>query len=174
MAQISPCRWATKAPLVVDTGAGKLADKVIAAIRKLSDKPIQFIVNTSFHADHTGGNVKLHAAGEDPSLFGSFFSGQFADAGQGRHDYRSSECSEPHGWLAARRGTTSEARPSRYVSQGRRRKYHNGEAVESFTNPMRSPTATPSCISAASDVIVTGDIFTTTQYPFIDVKNGGT
>jgi glyoxylase-like metal-dependent hydrolase (beta-lactamase superfamily II) len=25
-----------------------------------------------------------------------------------------------------------------------------------------------------SDVIVTGDIFTTTQYPFIDVKNGGT
>ena len=24
-----------------------------------------------------------------------------------------------------------------------------------------------------SDVIVTGDIFTTTQYPFIDVKNGG-
>ena len=24
-----------------------------------------------------------------------------------------------------------------------------------------------------SDVIVTGDIFTTTQYPFIDIKNGG-
>ena len=70
---------------MVDTGAGKLSDKVIAAIRKLSDKPIQFIVNTSFHADHTGGNLKLRAAGDDPEcgLAGSFFSGQFADAGRG-------------------------------------------------------------------------------------------
>ncbi len=48
--------------LVVDTGAGKLSDKVLAAIRKLSDNPIQFIVNTSFHPDHTGGNVKIRAA----------------------------------------------------------------------------------------------------------------
>jgi len=35
------------------------------------------------HADHTGGNVKLRAAGYDPSVVGSFFSGQFADAGRG-------------------------------------------------------------------------------------------
>ena len=61
--------------LVVDSGTGKLADKVIAAIRKLSDKPITFVVNTSFHADHTGGNVKLRAVGYDPSTEGSFFSG---------------------------------------------------------------------------------------------------
>ena len=56
--------------LVVDTGKGQLADKVVAAIRKLTEKPIQFIVNTSFHSDHTGGNVKIRAAGSDPSLPG--------------------------------------------------------------------------------------------------------
>ena len=33
---------------VVDTGEGKLSDKVIAAIRTLSANPIQFIANTSF------------------------------------------------------------------------------------------------------------------------------
>ena len=60
-------------PFLVDTGSGQLADKVIGAVRKLSAMPIQFIVNTSFHSDHTGGNVKLRASGEDPSLFGSFF-----------------------------------------------------------------------------------------------------
>src|SRR4029079_4449002 len=55
-------------------GAGKLSEKVIEAIGKLSSKPIQFIVNTCFHPDHTGGNSKLQAAGADPSLSGSFFS----------------------------------------------------------------------------------------------------
>src|SRR5208282_5043447 len=56
---------------VVDTGAGKITDKVIAAIRNLiGTKPIQFVFNTSFHPDHTGGNVKIHAAGTDPSLPG--------------------------------------------------------------------------------------------------------
>ena len=56
--------------LVVDSGAGALTDKVLAAIRKLSEQPIQFVVNTSMHAEHVGGNAKLGAAGEDPSLPG--------------------------------------------------------------------------------------------------------
>ena len=33
--------------LLVDTGAGTLTDKVLAAIRQLSDKPIRFILNTN-------------------------------------------------------------------------------------------------------------------------------
>ena len=44
---------------VVDTGEGKLSDKVIAAIRTLSANPIQFIANTSFRREHTGGNAAL-------------------------------------------------------------------------------------------------------------------
>jgi cyclase len=161
-------------PLVVDTGAGQLADKVIAAIRKLSDRPIQFIVNTSFHADHTGGNVKLHAAGEDPSLFGSFFSGQFADAGQGAtiigHQNVQNRMIAPAGTAAA---TASEAWPSDTFIQGRRRKYHNGEAVEIFYEPNAITDGDSIVQFRRSDVIATGDIFTTTQYPFIDLKNGG-
>jgi cyclase len=161
-------------PLVVDTGKGQLADKVIAAIRKLSDKPIQFIVNTSFHADHTGGNAKLHAAGEDPSLFGSFFSGQFADAGQGAtiigHQNVQNRMIAPAGSTAA---TASEAWPSDTYIQGRRRKYHNGEAVEIFYEPNAITDGDSIVQFRRSDVIATGDVFTTTQYPFIDVKNGG-
>ena len=58
---------------VVDTGEGKLSEKVIAAIRTLSANPIQFIANTSFRSEHTGGNAAVGAAGQDPSLPGSFF-----------------------------------------------------------------------------------------------------
>ena len=42
--------------LVVDTGAGQNTDKVLAAIRKLSDKPIQYIIDTGPHPDHIGGS----------------------------------------------------------------------------------------------------------------------
>jgi hypothetical protein len=58
---------------VVDTGEGRLSEKVLAAIRTLSAKPIQFIANTSFRSEHSGGNGVLGAAGQDPSLPGSFF-----------------------------------------------------------------------------------------------------
>src|SRR5580658_3235007 len=42
--------------LVVDTGLPPMSDKVIAEIRKLSKKPLRYVVNTDVHEDHTGGN----------------------------------------------------------------------------------------------------------------------
>ncbi len=160
--------------LVVDTGAGKLTDKVIAAIRKLiGEKPIQFVVNTSFHSDYTGGNVKLHAAGADPSLLGSFFSagGQaFADAGIGAtmigHQNVQNRMSVANALPAA-------GWPTDTFLEGRRRKYYNDEAVEIFWLPNAVTDGDSIVQFRRSDVIVTGDIFNTTQYPFIDVKNGG-
>ena len=50
--------------LLVDTGDGKATDQVIAAIRKLSNKPIRFIVDTNANPDHMGGNERLAAFGK--------------------------------------------------------------------------------------------------------------
>src|SRR6202023_2634495 len=69
--------------------------------------------------------------------------------------------------------SASEARPSDTYIQGRRRKYHNGEAVEIFYEPNAITDGDSIVQFRRSDVIATGDVFTTTQYPFIDVKNGG-
>jgi glyoxylase-like metal-dependent hydrolase (beta-lactamase superfamily II) len=164
--------------LVVDTGTGKLADKVIAAIRGLvGDKPIQFIVNTSFHADHTGGNVKVRAAGADPSVLGSFFDSNFngfKDAGVGStiiaHQNVLNRMSAPTGKVAP---TPSDGWPSDTFLKGRRRKYYNNEAVEVFWEPNAITDGDSIVQFRRSDVIVTGDILTTTQYPFIDLNNGG-
>ena len=49
--------------LVVDTGKAEFSERVLETIRKLSDKPIRFILNTSADPDHTGGNERLAKAG---------------------------------------------------------------------------------------------------------------
>ena len=155
---------------VVDSGTGALADKTIAAIHKLSDKPIQFIANTGYRADHTGGNAKLRSAGADPSVIGSFFSLGFADAGVGAtimaHQNVQNHLIE---LKAAANGI-----PSDTFLEERRRTFHNGDAIEMFFEPNAVSDADSIVQFRRADVIATGDIFTTTQYPFIDVKNGGT
>jgi glyoxylase-like metal-dependent hydrolase (beta-lactamase superfamily II) len=156
-------------PFVVDSGSGQLTDKVIEAIHKLSDKPIQFIVNTSFLPDRTGGNVKLRAAGQDPSLVGSFFSMQFRDAGatatiiaQQNVQTRMVEAKLPEpGW------------PSDTFLDDRRRKYHNGNAIEIFHEPNAITDGDSIVQFRQADVIAAGDIFNTIQFPFIDIKDGG-
>jgi glyoxylase-like metal-dependent hydrolase (beta-lactamase superfamily II) len=49
--------------LVVDTGTTQMSEKVLAAIRKLSSKPIRYIINTTLDPDHTGGNEVIARAG---------------------------------------------------------------------------------------------------------------
>jgi len=49
--------------LLVDSQFAPLTDKLVAAIRKVSDKPIRFLVNTHLHGDHTGGNENFARLG---------------------------------------------------------------------------------------------------------------
>ncbi len=49
--------------LLVNSGNGKLNDKVLEALRTVSDKPIHYIINTSFDADLTGGNEQFAKIG---------------------------------------------------------------------------------------------------------------
>jgi glyoxylase-like metal-dependent hydrolase (beta-lactamase superfamily II) len=43
--------------IMVDGQFAPLHDKLKAAIAKLSDKPIKYLINTHYHGDHTGGNA---------------------------------------------------------------------------------------------------------------------
>ena len=112
-----------------------------------------------------------------PSVEGSFFSSTFAgfaDAGVGStiiaHQNVQNRMSAPTGKVAP---TPSEGWPSDTFLEGRRRKYYNDEAVEVLWEPNAITDGDSIVHFRRSDVIVTGDVFTTTQYPFIDVNNGG-
>ena len=42
--------------VIVDDQYAPLADKIQAALKDVTDKPIRFIINTHYHGDHTGSN----------------------------------------------------------------------------------------------------------------------
>jgi glyoxylase-like metal-dependent hydrolase (beta-lactamase superfamily II) len=152
---------------LVDTGAGRLSDKIIAAVARLSAKPIQFIVNTGFRPDHTGGNARLQSAGADPSLTGTFFSMQFQGAG------RAATIIGQLNTQVRMDALKLAAPPSDTFVTERRRKHYNGEAVEIFPLPNATTDGDSIVHFRRADVIVTGDIFSTTSYPHIDTRSGG-
>ena len=163
--------------LVIDSGSGKLSDKVVAAIRTLTPRKIQFIVNTSFLADRTGGNIKLGAAGADLSLPGSFF-GLQSPAGATGQEVDPSH----HATLIAQNNVQirmqeakapPEAVPADTFLEDRRRKFVDGDSMEMFWEPNAITDGDSIVQVRRADVVVTGEIFNTTQYPFIDLKTGG-
>src|SRR6202163_955034 len=54
--------------VVVDAGSAAGAPAVLAAIKRISSKPIRYVIDTGPDADHIGGNETLSKAGEQ--LFG--------------------------------------------------------------------------------------------------------
>jgi glyoxylase-like metal-dependent hydrolase (beta-lactamase superfamily II) len=159
----------TEGTFVVDSGAGQIADKMLAQIRQLSDKPIQFIANTGFQPEHTGGNAALRASGADPSVRGSFFALQFADAGVGATIMAHQNVQNR--MTSAKRPVAGI--PSDTYLQERRRTFHNDDAIELLWEPNAVTDGDSLVHFRRADVIVTGDVFTTTQFPPIDVQNGG-
>ena len=155
---------------VVDTGSGRLADKTVAAIGRLTERPIQFIANTSARSEHTGGNGTLRRAGADPSVRGSFFSMQFADAGVGATIMAHQNVQNR---MTARQAPAGSV-PSDTFLADRRRTFHNDDAIEMLWEPNAITDGDSIVHFRQADVIVAGDLFTTTAFPVIDVENGGT
>ena len=118
--------------LVVDTGAAPMSDKVVAAIRKLSDKPIHLILNTDADPDHTGGNASLAKAG---SRIGTQMVAA-ALAGEGAaivaHEKVLNALSAPTGKQAA---APAIAWPTDTYFADTRNLFFNNEAIQMFHPP---------------------------------------
>jgi cyclase len=158
--------------LVVDTGNGKYSDKVLAAIRKISDKPLQYIVNTSVDADHTGGNEAIHKAGV--TITGANVTGEIADAGVGAqivaHEKVLDRMSAPTGKQAA---APTGAWPADTYTKGQKEVFFNEEPVTAIYQPKAHTDGDSMVFFRRSDVVASGDIFSTVGYPVIDVEKGG-
>src|SRR6185503_11327961 len=48
---------------LVDDQFAPLTQKILDAVKAISDKPIRFVINTHYHFDHTGGNENLGKTG---------------------------------------------------------------------------------------------------------------
>jgi glyoxylase-like metal-dependent hydrolase (beta-lactamase superfamily II) len=157
--------------LVVDTGLPNMTDKVIAAIRKLSDGPIRYVVNTHVHADHTGGNEKI--AGMGSTIVGGNVTGDIADAGKGAsviaHQTILDRMSMKDGNQPA---YPSAAWPTDTFAD-EKDLYFDDEGIQVIHQPAAHTDGDSFVFFRRSDVVSTGDIFVTTGYPIIDLARGG-
>lgn len=158
--------------LVVDTGLAQNSDKLIAAIRKLSNKPLQYIVNTHFHPDHTGGNEAVRKAGV--TITGANVTGNLTDARQGAaiiaQENVLDRMSAPTGQKSP---TPLESWPTDTYTSGQKEIYFNGEPVQVIYEPKAHTDGDSIVFFRHSDVVSTGDIFVTTSFPYIDIEHGG-
>jgi cyclase len=158
--------------LVVDTGLAANADKVLAAIKSISTGPIRYIINTHYHPDHTGGNEKIRLAGS--TIVGANVTGDIQDAGVGAavisHIDVLNRMSAPTGTQAP---SPEKGWPTNTFLDDQKKLYFNGEGVDILHQPAAHTDGDSIVFFRRDDVISTGDIFTTTNYPIIDLAAGG-
>ncbi|MGE0443889.1 MAG: MBL fold metallo-hydrolase [Vicinamibacterales bacterium] len=161
--------------LVVDTLAEPMADRLLAAIRGLAgSKPIAYVVNTHAHADHTGGNLKVAAAGAQ--LVSGNFAAQLGGAGAKgafivAHENVLNALSAASGTAAA---VPFGAWPTDTFFQAEKALYFNGEGIQLLHQPSAHTDGDILVFFRSSDVIAAGDTFDTTAFPRMDESRGGT
>ena len=144
--------------LVVDTQFAPMAPKLLAAIRKLSDKPVRYIINTHVHGDHSGGNEALAKADGAIIIGHENVLKVMSAAKDGSSDDR---FRQPKGaW------PTETFRDRKTLS-------FNGEEIELIHIPTAHSTGDTLVHFKGSGVISGGDIFAITRYPVFDFDGGG-
>jgi glyoxylase-like metal-dependent hydrolase (beta-lactamase superfamily II) len=156
--------------LVVDTQYEEVSDKIVTEIRKLTSKPIRYIVNTSADMDHTDGNARISRAGA-PVIGGNLGAVAFDNGATiVAHENVLRAMSEgPEG----KADTNADKLPTTTFFQGQKEIFFNEEPVIVMFEPAAHTNGDSMVFFRRSDVIATGDIFNMDSYPVINVEKGG-
>ncbi len=134
--------------IMIDDQFAPLTEKIVAAIRSLSNGEIRFLINTHVHGDHTGGNENL---------------GNMGVLILARDEIR------------VRLAQQAPAAALPVLTYSDAITIHlNGEEVYAFPVPPAHTDGDTFIHFKDSDVVHTGDVFRTTAFPVIDTNNGGT
>jgi cyclase len=154
--------------LLVDTGYEQMGAKILEAIRKISNKPIRTIINTTLADDHTGGNGPLTKAGFINQA-GPGLGGRPNEAVLIGHNNLLRLMTE----IGEAKISTDRWPPNTYPGKSKDM-YSNDEPVI-IMHVANATTSGDSMVwFRKSDVVATGDIFNETGFPYIDLAHGGT
>jgi cyclase len=152
---------------VVDSQTGAASAQLLAAIRRLSDKPVRFIVNTSGDDDHVGGNEAIAKSGQ--TLAGGNTRPATVSGTGGAPVFAHENVVN---WLSGR-GIAAGALPTDSYFVKQKDMFVNGEAVQLLHVRAAHSDGDTMVFFRRSDVISTGDVFTPDRYPVIDLARGG-
>ena len=144
---------------MIDDQFAPLTDKIVAAIRELTDEEIRFLINTHVHGDHVGGNENFSAIGAVIVAHDNVRHRMV----EGPANLRSEENDPP---------SAVEALP--VITLGDEISFHlNGERVNIVSFGPGHTDGDVFIHFTGSNVMHMGDVFRTTTYPIIDFDNGG-
>ena len=161
--------------LVVDTQFAQVSTKLLNAIRSVTTAPIRYVVSTHVHGDHIGGNEAIAKAGRTRAggnVVGDLGAAATSTAGIIAHEnvLKRLSADPPAGQQPVPFGNW----PTETFFNNKREFLFNGEAVQIIHQPDAHTDGDSVVFFRKSDVLATGDLFTTVMYPFIDEANGGT
>ena len=149
---------------LVDSGTAAMSDRVLKAIGALSKGQVTYIVNTTDRSDHVGGNETFARTGRPLAINRAAQASVFIVAFSTILDRMSDRNAKPP--------IPDRAWPNDTYSVPQKNLHFNGEAIQIFHQP--ATTDGDSIVQfRRSDVISTGDVFTTTGYPVIRPDDGG-
>jgi glyoxylase-like metal-dependent hydrolase (beta-lactamase superfamily II) len=162
--------------VLVDSGAAAASDRVLAAIKKLTDLPVRYIINTGSDADHVAGNGNLAKAGL------TIFTNAIGNAGlAGAMTNNGAAAILAHESIL-RRMSAPTGKPARFPAEAlpteafQRNRWYirmNDEPIEVLVQPAAHSDSDSFVFFRKSDVVAAGDVLDTTKFPVIDVARGG-
>jgi len=138
--------------VIVDDQFAPLADKIKAALKGVTNKPVRFVINTHFHGDHTGGNAIFQ---KDAPVIAQDNVRKRLEAGGGD-----------------RKPAPKDALP--IITFDHDVTVHlNGEDIHALHFASGHTDGDSIIFFPKSNVVHMGDDFVTYGFPFIDLKSGG-
>jgi glyoxylase-like metal-dependent hydrolase (beta-lactamase superfamily II) len=150
--------------LLVDSGSAAMTDQVVQTLQTMSKAQVTYIINTNDRSDHVGGNANFARNGRPLAFTRATQARVFIVGPTAMLD----RMSDP----ATKSVVPAEGWPNDTYSGPQKNLSFNGDAVQVF-HQTATTDADSIVLFRRADVIATGDIFDPTEYPIIDLKNGG-
>jgi glyoxylase-like metal-dependent hydrolase (beta-lactamase superfamily II) len=143
---------------MVDSQFAPLSEKIAAAIKQISDRPIKFLVNTHVHGDHTGGNENF---------------GKMGVTILARENLRN-RLEHPNPGANGQPGVPTQPVGLPLITYDAPLTLRmDGEEIRLIPAPKAHTDGDTFVKFVKDDIIMTGDFYRSIQFPNIDRANGG-